>query len=168
MPDDKLTEGYGPSVAKFFKQFSGQSEDYEIWEDTFHAALRLLKLHLVFEKNRHLRPAEYKINDDNQSVYDYLTLCLDKNSVAIIRRPAKDDGVNALKVLRQHHMRETHQRTYLHLQTLFNLKMENSVSDYLRTLENLVATLSTNGENLTDKMQVTIILNGLSLDFSNF
>ena len=168
MSPNPPTEGYGPSNARLFKQFNGNAEEYEIWEETFHAALRILKLHLPFDKYRDVRPAGYVDTLDKQTIYDYLTLCVDKNSLSMIRRSAKDNGVEALRILRQHYMRETSQRTHLHLQSLFTLKMDDSVSEYLLKIENLVATLSANAEEISDRIQVTIVLNGLSPEYSSF
>ena len=39
--------GYGS--LKIAKQFDGDQNSYDIWEDSFMAALRIMKLHIAFD-----------------------------------------------------------------------------------------------------------------------
>ena len=107
-----------------------------------------MKLHYAFDKHKVNRPTDYCLETDKQRIYDYLTLSIDKNSLAIVCRTARDDGVLALEHLRKHYVRETEQRTHLHLKTLFNMKMENILSGLIEEYNELQCQAPTMGEGL--------------------
>ena len=102
--------GYGPRVTA--KSFDGDGNNYDIWEDSFMATLRILNLHLAFDKYAADRPEDFDLTKAKQAVYDYLTNCLDRVYHGLIKREARDDGVAALKLLRRHYLRETQNRIY--------------------------------------------------------
>ena len=68
MADTNSTDGYVPSAIKFIKYFSGKPEDYENWEETFHATLRRMKLDLVFAENIKKRPEKYDLDEGKQAI----------------------------------------------------------------------------------------------------
>ena len=104
-----------------FQRFSGDANEYEDWEDSFMSNIRLLKLHFCFDKYSQSRPKEFDIAEAKQSVYDYLANCLDNISHGIVRRGAHGDGVEAINLLRKHHLRQTVHRVQNSLQNFITL-----------------------------------------------
>ena len=102
-----------------FKNFSGDSNEYAAWEDSFISNIRLLKLHYCFDKYKNSKPTDFKEDEAKQSVYDYLANCLDGTSHGIIMRGAHGDGVEALNLLKQHHLRQTEHRVHTLWEILF-------------------------------------------------
>ena len=91
-------KGYGPRV--LFKTFDGSPTNYEIFEDSFMAGLRLLDLHLAFDRYSSERKEGFDLTKCKQIIYDHLVNCVDRVSHGIIKRGVRDDGVKALKLLR--------------------------------------------------------------------
>ena len=50
----------------------------------------------TFEKLADKRKSNYDLDSAEEQIYHYLCLCLDRNSLSIIRRGAKDVGVEAV------------------------------------------------------------------------
>ena len=124
------------------REFDGKPENYEDWEDSFIASLRLLKLHLAFPKYISLRPAGFDLEASKQTIYDYLANVVDKNSRGIIRRGAPDDGVKALTLLRKHYLRDDDFRVLSQMRALYNAKIgERSVNEYLSFIDETVEKL---------------------------
>ena len=48
------TFGYGPSV----RVFSGEANDYELWEDYFISRLRMLNIHHALDRYESERPTD--------------------------------------------------------------------------------------------------------------
>ena len=86
-----------------FKIFSGDTADYETWEDSFISNIRLQNLHYCFDQYAEARPKDFDCTSATQNVYDYLVNCLAKNSRGIVRRGAKDNGVETIKLLKKHY-----------------------------------------------------------------
>ena len=161
------TLGYGPS--SLLKTFDGDANNYEIWEESFMAALRLKGLHLAFDRYARQRSDDFDLNAAKQSIYDYLAICLDRTSLVLIKRKAKDDGVEAMKELRKYYLRETSQRIHNNWRTFINCRMEDrSVTAYLAQIDETIATLTEAGEKISDSLTVTVVLNGLPPKFANF
>ena len=86
--------GYGPRYT--VKTFNGDANDYDCWEDGFLGTLRLLGLHFAMDKYSSTRPATFNVAEAKQTIYDYLSNCLDRTSHGLIKREAPGDGVAAL------------------------------------------------------------------------
>ena len=159
--------GYGPRI--LVKSFDGDANNYDIWEDSFMATLRILNLHLAFEKYADERPDAFNLTRAKQTVYDYLTNCLDRVSHGLIKREAKDDGVKALKLLRRHYLRETQHRIYGLWRSFINSRMEErDAASYLASIDETVAALKEAGETISDGLMVVCTLDGLSRNFVSF
>ena len=99
----------------------------------------------------------------------YLAICLDRASLGLIKRKAKDDGVEAMQELRKYYLRETSQRIHSYWRTFINCKMEDrSVAAYLAQIDETIASLTEAGEKISDILTVTVVLNGLPQKFTNF
>ena len=167
MTAQSSTVGYGPS--SLLKIFDGDVNNYEIWEESFMAAIRLKGLHFAFERYENQRPEGFDVASAKYSIYDYLAICLDRTSLGLIKRKAKDDGVEAMKELRKYYLRETSQRIHSYWRTFINCKMEDrSVAVYLAQIDETIASLTEAGEKISDILTVTVVLNGLPQKFENF
>ena len=167
--------GYGPNVTnnyspKTFVRFDGQPKNYEVFETSFLSSLRLEGLHLALDKYVNERPATgFDIKKAKERIYDYLCICLDRNSVSIIRRNALDDGVKALAELKKFYLRDTNQRLHKLWRSFITCKMqENDLSSFLSGIDEVIANLSESGEKISDALKVVTVLNGLSSQFNNF
>ena len=159
--------GYGPRL--LMKAFDGDPRGYDIWEDSFMSTLRLVHLHYAFDQYTSQRPADFNLAKAKQTVYDYLTNCLDRVSHGLIKREAKDDGVAALKLLRKHYLRETQHRTYALWRGFINSKMDGkNATTYLASIDETVAALKESGETISDGLIVVCTLDGLTKNYSNF
>ena len=87
--------GYGPGRAPVF---TGDGEQYEMWELRFRAFLRLHKLHKVVESDEEI------LVDQNAEVYANLVQVLDDKSLNLIIRDAQNDGRKGLKILKEHYL----------------------------------------------------------------
>ena len=95
--------GYGPRMGEYRArrlEFDGDERKYELWEVKFFSHLRLQKL-LKYAEGRTNDP-----NDDekNAEVFAELMQFLDDKSISLVIRDAKDDGREALKILREHYV----------------------------------------------------------------
>ena len=58
--------GYGPRIN--VKTFDGDAKNYDIWEDSFMATLRILNLHLAFDRYIDDRPVDFNLTKAKQTV----------------------------------------------------------------------------------------------------
>ena len=161
------TFGYGPSAP--VKVFDGDPNNWELWEDYFICRLRTLKIHTGLSKYSSERPESFDETIIKRSIYDQLTLCLDPVSHGLIRRQAKDDGEEALKVLRNYYLRDTQHRTHTLWRSIINAKMENrSAKEYIAFLDETCSSLKEAKQEVNDGLLVNITLNGLSPAYDSF
>jgi len=164
MSSSDIPTGYGPR----FKQFDGNAGNYDLWEEHFQGVLYVMKLHLAFDKNASERPDGYNLENAKRTIYSYLTGYLDRTSLGMIKREARD-GVKALAVLRKYYMRETNHRLYALWGSFINKRLEDgSVTEYLSSIEEIVAALREAGESVSDRLLVTSTLKGLPPKYKNF
>ncbi len=157
--------GYGPRNRLYF---DGDERKYELWEVKFLGYMRLQKLHNVIDP-----PASSTTAADvtkNAEAFAELIQFLDDRSLSLVMRDAKDDGREALRILREHYLSKGKPKVislYTELTTL--LKGENeSVTDYVIRAETAATALKTSGETISDSLLVAMVLKGLPTEFKPF
>ena len=96
-------------------------------------------------------------------------MTLDRNSIGIISRDARDDGTKALAVLKKHYLRDTHQRYHQLWHSFITSKMQDEeVNIFLYRMDDTIAKLTDGGEQISDKLKVVVLLNSLPTKFDNF
>ena len=152
--------GYGPRHAGYSRLcFDGNGEKFELRETKFLGHLRLHKLQGVVTKTGDLNDAERAKNAD---AYADLIQVLDDVSLSIIMRKAKDDGMAALKLLRQHYCGTGKPRILSLCSTLTILRLGESetTTDYFLRAEKAWTALKDAGETVGDGLIVAMLLNG--------
>jgi len=95
---------------------------------------------------------------------------LDEKSFSLIMRDARDDGKKALEILRAHYAGSGKPRIislYTELTSLIKHPNE-SVTDYVITVETASAALNSVGENVSDSLLIAMVLRGLPESFKPF
>ena len=98
------TTGYGPRYRLYF---DGDERKYELWEVKFLGYLRLQKLYHVILNPPAGDASAADIASDTQKnaeAFAELVQCLDDRSLSLAIRDAKDNGREALKILREHYL----------------------------------------------------------------
>ena len=120
--------------------FNGDENKYELWEVKFLAQMRLQKLYDVFvPENSESSPSAAKKAD----AFAELVQCLDDKSLSLVIRETRDDGPEALRILRQHYQGKGKPRVialYTELTTL-KKKDNESVIDYVIRAETAATAL---------------------------
>ena len=162
----ETSTGYGPSrYSRLY--FNGESEKYDIWEEKFLGYLKLKKLKEVVTSKETLT-AEQK--SKNEEAYAELIQLIDDNSLALIRKDAKDDGRKALAILRKHYVGKGKPRVislYTELTSL-SKSTDQSATEYLIKAENIASSLSVAGETISDSLIIAMILKGLPQSYNAF
>ena len=159
MSDTNVVRGYGLSKTH---QFSGDGDQYELWEIKFKAYLRLNKLKNVLEESD---PDVEK----NAEVYAILVQLLDDKSLNLIIRDAEDNGKKALQILREHYLGTSKPKIISLYTELTSLKMgEDSVTEYMLKAETAASRLKQAGEEVSDGLLIAMILKGLPESFKAF
>ena len=166
VPTTHNLSGYGPRFN--VKSFDGDPNFYDCWEDGFIGTLRLLGLHFALEKYAAVRPAGFNVDHAKQSIYDYLTNCLDRTSHGVIKRQAPNDGVLALQVLRRYYLRETEHRIFTLWRNLTSVKRKKSAAEYLTQIDEIVSQLKEAGKVVDNGLVVISTLDGLSELYQTF
>ena len=125
-------------VSKLIKSFDGEADSFETWLDTFYSAMRLRGLNLAFPAYADKRKEGYDLVAAQEKIYDFLCLCIDKTSLNIIRRSAKDNGVKAVEELKKHYLRDSDQRLHKNYHSFITMKMgEDDVAQFLIRIEDM-------------------------------
>ena len=149
--------GYGPRSALIF---SGEESKYELWEVKFLAHMRLQKLYNVFVPSEGDTEASAAKKAD---AFAELVQCLDDRSLSLIIREARDDGLKALEVLRQHYQGKGKPRVislYTELTTLKKTDKE-SVVDFVIRAKTAATALRKADEVISDALLIATVLKGL-------
>ena len=162
----ETSTGYGPSrYSRLY--FNGESETYDLWEEKFLGYLKLKKIKDVVTSKETLT-AEQK--SKNEEAYAELIQLIDDNSLALIRKDAKDDGRKALAILREHYAGKGKPRVislYTELTSL-SKSTDQSATEYLIKAENIASSLSGAGETISDSLIIAMILKGLPQSYNAF
>ena len=167
MSIDLRSTGYGPRDLP--QRYDGDENNFELWLETFMAFLRMKGLHYAFDKYKDKKDPTIKIEDLKEKIYDVLCMCLDRNSLSMIRRDAKDDGVEALNVLKKFYLRTSPQRLLKLIREFFTYQMgESSVTSFLSKVDEMSTTLIECGQVISDEMIVFTVFNGLPPKYDSF
>jgi transposase InsO family protein len=161
--------GYGPRARLIF---NGDIATYNIWETRFINYLYTVDEKLV----KAIEPRADGVTDDkdfdkkNRRAYAELTQVLDERSLELIMTDCKNNGREALKVLRQHYVSTEKPRIlalYEELTTLTMTDTEN-ITDYLLRAERASTGLKTAGETISDNLIMAMVLKGLPATYQPF
>ena len=166
--------GYGPSRYQRLL-FSGEEEDYEIWETKFLGYLRTRNLKKIIlsepppstdESAEEL--AAYTLK--NEECYAELVQFLDDKSLGLVMREADNDGRQALNILREHYASSSKPKIVSLYMQLINLEMERdeTVTRYFIRAEKLLSALQRAKEAPGEKLLISILLKGLPTKFKPF
>ena len=168
--------GYAPSTPTGYGQqhrlmFSGDESSYELWEVKFLGHMRIHKLHDVIlpATDGGMQDADVE-EDKNAEAFATLVQCLDDRSLALVIRDAKDNGREALKILRQHYLSQGKPRVialYTELTSL-SKKPSETITDYVIRAETASALLKSVKENISDSLLIAMVLKGLPNSFKPF
>ena len=167
MTHHNTSTGYGPSH-RHRLLFDGDERKYELWEIKFLGFMRIRDLHTVFTNL-----------DDNTVVVDAnknaecfaeLVQILDDRSLSLIMRDAKENGREALKILRQHFLPKGKPRVitlYTELTSLVKGDTE-SVTDYIIRAESAASSLKDADEIISDSLLIAMVIKGLPSSYNSF
>lgn len=96
-------------------------------------------------------------------MYAELIRLIDDKSLSLVRHEAADKGREALKILRDHYSGKSKPRIINHYTTLMRLRMAKNecVTDYIIRTENKITALRDAGENMSNRLIITMVLDGL-------
>ena len=156
--------------------FDGDERSYELWETRFLAHLELRGLSATIK-------AEPQVADDedadvvaaadigkNAQAYAELVQVLDNKSLSLVMREAAGDGRKALKILRGHYAGKGKPRIvslYCELASL-HMQSNETVTEYIVRAETIFASLSGADENISDGLQIGMVVKGLPDLFKPF
>ena len=159
---DSLT-GYGPTARGLF--FDGDSNKWEEWEVKFLAYMNLKKLKkVIMQDGGQTTPAKL------EEAFSELVQFLDSRSLHLVMRDARDNGREAMKILRDHYAGRGKQRIVSLYKTMCNMKMKNGMelTDYIIKGETVAAALKSAGEVISDGLLQSMLLNGLPESYKAF
>ena len=157
--------GYGPSHGRNRLYFSGNPENYKVWETRFVNYIYTL------DKSVHkaLLPPENGIDDDddfadkNRRAYAELVQVLDERSLMLIMNDHADNGRESFKALKAHYDSTEKPRVLTLYEEITTLKMQihESPTDYIIRAEQAASGLRSAGENISDNLIIAMVLKGL-------
>ncbi|RUS85697.1 hypothetical protein EGW08_006573 [Elysia chlorotica] len=166
LPSGQITS-YGPSHRNKLL-FNGDERNFELWEVKFLGYMRIRDLHSVFAN---LDDNTLDVDENkNAECFAELVQLLDDRSLSLIIRDARDNGREALKILRQHYLPKGKPRVitlYTQLTSLVKADQE-SVTDYMLRAETTAASLRDTGETIGDSLLIAMIIKGLPTKFNSF
>ena len=119
--------GYGPRSQWQNLMFDGDERKYELWETKILGYLRLKGL-----KETVLNPPAEGSEEKNENAYAELIQFLDDCSLGLVMTEAKDNGYEALKILREHYAGRSKPRiiTLYHQLTTLKKNDTETVTDF--------------------------------------
>lgn len=172
--------GYGPSQmsSQRFSRllFDGDERTYELWETRFLAHLELRGLSATIKEEPQIGEGEdanaLRAADvaRNAQAYAELVQVLDNKSLSLVMREAAGDGRKAMKILRGHYAGKGKPRVvslYCELASL-HMQSNETVTEYIVRAETIFASLSGAEENISDGLQIGMVVKGLPDLFKPF
>ena len=161
---DKNLTGYGPSSLWQNLVFNGDERKFEVWETKILGYMKLKKLKKVFVGETAITA------EQNETAFCELIQFLDERSLTLVMRDAKDNGREALKILRNHYAGTGKPRIitlYTQLTTLNKISSE-SVTDYVLRAETYANSLRNADEVVSEGLLVAMVLKGLPDEYKPF
>ena len=156
--------GYGMPRSNLI--FDGKEENYEIWEVKLLAYLSTKKL------KKTVTTESYGTADaaKNEEAYSEIVQLLDNRSLSLIMRDAKDNGREALRILREHYASKSKPRIISLYSRLWSLDKQQgeSLTDYVIRSEAAANALKDAGEDFKDLMLISVVMKGLPAVFEPF
>ena len=160
-----IATGYGPSVGKHKLYFSGNQEDFKIWETRFinyiYTLDKAVCTALLPQEPGKADPTEHPTY--NRRKYAVLVQVLDERSLLLIMNDYSHDGRGALKALRAHYDSQEKPRVLTLYEELTTLTMASneSITDYIIRAERAATGLKNANENISDNLIIAMLLKGL-------
>ena len=109
-------------------------------------------------------------DDEKYNIWDELVQCLDKRSIMMLKSECKGNGPEAWKRLTAHFSSSETPRVMNLLEQLtsLSLKPAEEMTDYLIRAETLSSSLEIAGENISEKLLVSVVLKGLPDSYEYF
>ena len=148
--------------------FNGDDREYEMWEARLLGYMKLQGLKATI-----LPPTSDETQEDadkQDRAYAELTSFLDKRSLGLVMRDAKDNGRKALAILRGHYAGTGKPRIATLYTELMSLKKETSdnMTDFIIKAEQLAESLRAAGEVISDGLLVAVVMKGLPAEYQPF
>ena len=155
--------GYGPKRSEYLV-FDGDENNYEKWEVKLLAYLSLRKLKKTVTCEGGNDAAK------NEEAFSEIVQLLDDRSLSLVMRDAKDDGRQALKILREHYAGKGKPRVLSMWTVLSSLVKtpEDTITDYLIRAETAANALRNAGQDISDSLLVAMVMKGLPKEFRPF
>ena len=165
----QFSTGYGPRTRIYF---TGDRNDYAVWETRFMAYLYSLDPTIETA----IMPKVEEVDDHadhvqkNKRAFSELVQVLDEKSLQLIMNDAKSDGRKSLKILRSHYASIEKPRILQLYEELTTIHMTGNedVTDYLIRGEKAATGLRTAGEAISDNLLIAMFLKGLPADYKPF
>jgi len=175
----QILSGYGTRNTR--PHFNGSENSYELWEVKFLAHLRLQNLVNDQVDDGGQSDGAATIDADpvitgltdatrNARIFAELTLCLDDKSLTLVIRDARDKGLEALKILREHYLGSSKPRIISLYSELMSMKKSDSetATEYMLRAETTATALKNAKENISDSLLTAVLLQGLPEDYKAF
>ena len=106
----------------------------------------------------------------NEEAFSEIVQLLDDRSLSLVMRDAKDDGRQALKILREHYAGKGKPRVLSMWTVLSSLVKtpEDTITDYLIRAETAANALRNAGQDISDSLLVAMVMKGLPKEFRPF
>ena len=181
--------GYGPRYMRLY--FDGDERKFEQWLVKFMAYMKLKGLKNVIDPPPITStPAPPDPNDadavaaaaaaavaaankdaeDNSLAYSELVQFIDDRSLSLIMRDAKDDGREAIRILKEHYQGSGKPRLLSLFTELTSLskKPTEQMTDYVLRAEKYAAALETVGHTVDESLLIAMVLKGLPDQYKPF
>ena len=174
--DTTNLSGYGPRIRLLF---SGNAEDFDVWETRFiaHCSTKGLKhaVTIVTEIRKNAQNEDEVVvkepsDEEREKLYCELVQYIDTTSLQLVMRDAIDDGTKAINILRDHYKGTSKPRIlnmYTQLCSMQKLATE-TIIDYVIRVESLAANLKFAGETISDELLIAMSIKGLPDSYEHF
>ena len=156
--------GYEPRASALKFVFTGEENDYDLWEVRMLAYMGLQDLKTTIQPSTtEAEPAK------NEKTYAELVMLLDEKSLSMVMNEASDYGRQALEILRAHYKGTGKLRILTLYNNPWNLKLGTEhLMDYISRAERLSINLKSAGETISDLLLKSMVIKRLPSTYDNF